>query len=405
MPIPQYSARHLIACLSILHVFPGPMLTACVQSDVQAKSRLQIRKMNTKLRPLPKHTAGCWAFSKHHKQRPKQHFRRYPSKLQQVIRWLRQAKQRGQLLLQPGRILAEIQTQIDRHQRGSLYLLFGHNHRVVRHYQFFNELLRPGDDQLQLNGLTHLALEAFVHDPITPKVNRRQRLRLKRLWKRWNRSSALRSPALRKAMHQQLQGSQQPLLDLFLQHNQAWAYSFLKYSNRTITSSSYAPQFLKEVENTVRWVHKYHRRRVDVVATDMSLQLQRRFDQASCAIYALREIFSLHTLQRRKSYRPGKRKVITYFWGADHIRKRNLPRFLSPADNVFSVRFAGGQQQDIWDQAFQALRWKPTIFALRTPNAEEADLMIHFPPAAPLRAYSPFPTLQPTQLLSKSLFR
>jgi hypothetical protein len=262
-------------------------------------------------------------------------------------------------------------------------LFFGNNHTITRHYRFFNELLHLGRDGLHLTGITHLALEAFVTDLQETPLSRQTVRWLRDIWGK-NQRDLLRDPRHRQRLARLLLTSQQPLIDLYIHRKQDWAFHLLKVVNRFLLGRAYPPAFLKELEATLRHARHHPRGPIDVIATDMSLALRKRFYHVYCWIYPLREIFSLQTTQRRLQRKPQKRRVIVSMWGADHIRKQHFPRFLPPTTSSYSVRLAGGSKPDLWDIALAQLRWPLRSFALETPNAEDADLLIHFPPKGSL---------------------
>ncbi|MCB9637749.1 MAG: hypothetical protein H6727_02445 [Myxococcales bacterium] len=329
--------------------------------------------------PFPKDISACWDYTKRHIQRPKQVYRTYPQTVDEAVKWLLEARRRGRLHLQKGAILGRLQSEIDQHQKGDLYLFFGNNHTVVKHYQFFNELLQPGKDGLYLSGLTHLALEAFVTDHESKPFSRRMLRWLRKIWGKDQRR-LLRDPQKRQHLAKLLLTSQQPLIDLYIQRKQAWAYRLLKIVNRFLLGRSYPLAFLREVEKSLQHARHYPGGHLDVVATDMSLKLRQRFYHVFCWIYPLREVFSLQMVQRRIQKVPATRRVIAYMWGADHIRKQHFPRYLPKTTSTFSIRLGGGSRPDLWDLAFARLGWDLGTFALETSQAEEADLLIHFPP-------------------------
>gem|GEM_PF-1975366 len=328
---------------------------------------------------FPTQNADCWPYVRRHQLRPSRPHRHYPKTVEEAVQWLIAAKKRGRLFFQQGAILGHLQSVIDQHTHGDLYLFFGNNHTITKHYRFFNEALHLGKDGLQLTGITHLALEAFVTDFHSPPLSRQTIRWLREIWGK-NQRDLLRDPSRRQRLARLLLTSQQPLIDLYLHHKQDWAFRLLTVVNRFLLGRAYSPSFLKELEATLRHARNHPSGPIDVIATDMSLSLRQRFYHVYCWIYPLREAFGLQITQRRIQKKPQKRRVIAFMWGADHIRKQHFPRFLPTTTPTYSVRLSGGSKPDLWDLAFARLGWPLRAFALDTPNAEEADLLIHFPP-------------------------
>lgn len=326
---------------------------------------------------LPQTNMQCYDLVRKHTRRKPTWYRRYPATVADAAQWLKKAIHDKQILWQPGRILAHIQTAIDNHQHGRMFLLFGNNHSIAAQYRFFNELWHPGKDGIQLEGITHLALEAFVSG-ITPKpLVPRYRQKLRRLWQS---RLTLRTPQSRLRWRQQITelliSDQQPLLDLYLRHGDHWAYQMVEVINHFLLGQSYPTELLHEIHATLQYMRKYHRT-VEVIATDMSQSLKKNAQRSMCWIYPLREMFSLHVTQRRLKH---KRSVVVFMWGADHIRKDHLPRFLSPTDRVLAVRLSGGSAPNVWDMALARLNLPLQMFAIPTPGAREGDFLIHLPP-------------------------
>ncbi|MCK6510009.1 hypothetical protein L6R29_08595 [Myxococcota bacterium] len=328
---------------------------------------------------FPTQNADCWPYVRRHQLRPSRPHRHYPKTVEQAVQWLLAAKKRGRLFFQQGAILGHLQSVIDQHTQGDLYLFFGNNHTITTHYRFFNEALHLGKDGLQLTGITHLALEAFVTDFHSPPLSRQTTRWLRDIWGK-NQRDLLRDPSRRQHLARLLLTSQQPLIDLYLHRKQDWAFRLLTVVNRFLLGRAYSRSFLNEIEATLRHARNHPNGPLDVIATDMSLSLRQRFYHVYCWIYPLREAFGLQIIQRRLQQKPQKRRVIALMWGADHIRKQRFPRFLPTTTPTYSVRLAGGSKPDLWDLAFARLGWPLRAFALDTPNAEEADLLIHFPP-------------------------
>ncbi len=310
-------------------------------------------------------------------------YRQYPGTVEAAVLWLQAVIKSKQILWKRGRILAQLQTTIDSHRHGRMFLLFGNNHNIVEHYRFFNELWHLGKDGIRLDGVTHIALEAFVTGAKSIPLRRRTRRMLRRLWRQRlrQRSGKARAVWRRKMVHL-LTTDQQPLIDLYLRYGDRWALRMLEVINHFLLGNTYPPEMLNEIHATLRHARGY-RGKVDIIASDMSARLRQRTHQLLCWIYPLREMFSLHAISQRLHR---KRSVIAYMWGADHIRKDHFPRFLSPTDRVLSVRLAGGGAPDVWDMALARLTISPRLFAIPTPGARDGDWLIHLPPRSAVLA-------------------
>lgn len=332
---------------------------------------------------LPRNNMGCYRMVREHTRKSPIWVKRYPATVGQAVSWLKQAMKNKTILWQRGRVLAHLQTTIDNHRFGRMFLLFGNNHSIVEHYRFFNELWHPGRDGVKLDGVTHIALEAFVTGMTHNVVNRRKRRSMRRLWrKRLTLKSAKARFLWRQKMLKLLTVDQQPLLDMYMRYGDRWALRMLEVINHFLLGSSYPPEMLNEIHATIKHARGY-RGKVKVIATDMAMHLRKRARRLLCWIYPLREMFSLHVIKRNLRSR---RSVVAYMWGADHIRKDHFPRFLSPTDKVMSVRLAGGGAPDIWDMALAKMGLSSKLFAIPTPGAREGDFLIHLPPRSSLLA-------------------
>lgn len=326
---------------------------------------------------IPSNNTQCYDAVRLHTRQKPVWYRRYPATVEGAVQWLKSAIQSKQILWERGRILAHLQTAIDHHQHGRMFLLFGNNHSVVEHYRFFNELWHPGRDGIQLEGVTHIALEAFVSSLQSRSLTPLYRRELRRLW---NSRTSLTTPQARLLWRQQitqlLTTDQQPLIDLYLRHGDHWALYMLEVINHFLLGQTYPREFVHEVHATLRHIRKHHPA-VEIIASDMAQPLRKQSQRLMCWIYPLREMFSLHVVQRRLKQR---RSVIAYMWGSDHIRKDHLPRFLSPTDRVLAVHLSGGGFPGIWEQALAQLQIPPRMFAIPTPGARDGDFLIHLPP-------------------------
>ncbi|HAA59196.1 MAG TPA: hypothetical protein DCE42_30895 [Myxococcales bacterium] len=348
---------------------------------------------NIKIKPFragiyfPANESECESYVQRHiKRQPPSKRRHYPRTIKEAIMWIKKARDEGRFYAQQGQVLGWLQSRIDQHKKGNLFLLFGNNHNIIEHYRFFNELWTPGKDGIALSGVTHLALEAFVTELKKKRLSRRDVRWMRKLWKTWRlRKSLLTNRTQRKKLLSLLVSGQQTLLDLYIHKKRRWAYRLLEVLNAFMLGRSYSPLYLKELIRTIKLARHYQdaegrRARLDVVASDMSLRLRKKVRHYRCWLYSLREIFSLQAIHHRLKK---KRNVIGYMWGSDHIRKRHFPRFVSRKDKVVSIRLQGGGMPDIWDRALLRLRLPQKPFAIVTPGAEEGDLMVHFPPKGP----------------------
>ncbi len=332
---------------------------------------------------LPNNNMSCYRMVRQHTRKSPIWVKRYPATVEQATSWLKAAIKSKSILWQRGRLLAHLQTKIDNHRFGRMFLLFGNNHSIVEHYRFFNELWHPGKDGIKLDGVTHIALEAFVTGMKHNVVGRKQRRKLQRLWrKRLTLRSAKARFLWRQRMLRLLTTDQQPLMDMYLRYGDRWALQMLEVINHFMLGSSYPPEMLHEIHATLKHVRKYQGN-IKVIASDMAMHLRKQAKRLLCWIYPLREMFSLHVIKRHLRSR---RSVVAYMWGADHIRKDHFPRFLSPTDKVVSVRLAGGGAPDIWDMAMARMGIQPKLFAIPTPGSREGDFLIHLPPRSSLLA-------------------
>jgi len=348
------------------------------------------RGQRWRLTPLPAPTfktpandLACFRMVKRKVRRHTLWQSRHPRTVKEAIRWLQRARRKGQLMWKRGAILGHIQQIIDQPRRGRLHLLFGNNHSVVGHYRFFNELLHPGKDGIQLKGLTHLALEAFVTEPKLRRFKRRELRLLRRSWSPKGRRISLRlRRKVRQYMASLIESDQQRLLDLYILKKKAWAYHFIQVVSHYLLGSAYSPSLLQEMLATLRHARKA-KGKLRVLATDMSLRMRRRSSRLACWLYSLREIFGLYAVNRIATHR---KHVIAYMWGSHHVRKDHFPRFIHNGERVFSVRMQGGGKPDIWDHALARLNLPMKMFAIATPGSRESDLLIHFPAKGPYLA-------------------
>jgi len=342
-----------------------------------SNEKLKILPMPRKSLALPRTNIGCWKYvSNHWKIKPKK-TPQYPTTVDGAVRWIQKAQREGRIYWQRAMILGKLQLVIDRHKKGNLYLLFGNDHTVTQHYQFFNELLHPGRDQIQLDGITHISLEAYLTHPFPKKLKSKTIRWLSKVWgSAKNRRLMLRSHAARAKLASLVLSDQQPFIDLYIHKGKKWSYRLLEILTTFLLSRSYPAAFLHEVLATLK--HARQRKKpIDVIASDISSQIHYRIRRLPCWLYPLREIYSLKGVRRRLRK---KRNVVAFMWGADHIRKRHIFRFLRSNEKGYAVRMQGGGMPDIWDRALYKLRLPQKMFAIRTPGAEDGDLMVHFPP-------------------------
>lgn len=337
---------------------------------------------------LPHNNESCRTYIQHNiKRRSTTSPKAYPTTVAQAVKWLQRAKQNNRYYERNAAILGLLQSRIDQHQKGDLYLLFGNNHNVIQHYQFFNELWTPGRDGLHLSGITHIALEAFVTDLKNKPLRRRTRRWMRKIWSSWRgRRQLLTDPHKRKKLLSLLFSSQQPLLDLYVLQGKTWAYHLLEVINSFLLGRSYPPAYLQELMRTVKLAREYpdakgRKGRIQLLASDMSLKLRKQVRHLSCWVYALREIFSAQAIRARTKH--SKRNVIAYMWGSDHIRKHHFPRYLPVRHKLYTILLQGGGLPDVWDRALLKLKQPMRMFAIETPGAKEGDIMIHFPPRGP----------------------
>lgn len=369
---------HILCCIfcaqSVLCSFPA-----------FSKPRVRIHTLNVRIGPktsfrIPKDDLACFRMIRKKVRRSRMWAQRYPRTVKGAIQWIQKAQRNQRLWTKRGAILGYLQSVIDRPRRGRLHLLFGNNHSVIQHYAFFNELFHRGKDGVRLSGVTHLALEAFVSEPTARPFSRRMRYVLKQLWSgRKDRSKLLAQSSIRRQVADLVTADQQRLVDLYVLHNQQWSYHLLKVMSHFLLGSAYSPSVLHEMLSTLRHARSY-KKKIRVLATDMSLRMRTRTKHLACWLYSLREVFALHAVDQHSTHR---KDVIAYMWGSNHIRKDHFPRFISRGEDVFSVRMQGGGKPDIWDRARAQLHLPMKMFAIYTPGAREGDLMIHFPPVGP----------------------
>ncbi len=275
------------------------------------------------------------------------------------------------------RIVAELQKHIDRVSSGRLFIFIGHNHQREAHYRFFNELLTPGRDQIFLEGLTHIALETFMTEYPGRKLTPRLERMLYNLWRgRYNRR---RWTNIRQKLAALLFFDQQPLIDLYVKKGRKWAYQLLEVIGSFFLSPAYSFEIIRLIHQTLTVARNYPWP-LEVVATDMSVRLRSKLQHLACWLYPLRELFALYMVKSRLR---GSRNVLLFFWGANHIRRDHFPRFISSGERLLTILLSGGGQPDVWDLALQKIGIAPTAFAIYTPGAREADLMVHLPPEIP----------------------
>lgn len=321
---------------------------------------------------------ACYRYLQKKYKRPRRRWPREPKTVAEARVYLEKARKEKRLYLRRGAILARLQQVIHQHRRGNLYLLFGNNHTIRKHYRFFNEILTPGQDGIRLQGLTHLGLEAFTADIRPARLSPRTQKMLRNLWTSpKSRRLLLTNAKVRSRLFKMLLSGQQHLLDLYIRKGQRWAYRLLYVSNLYLMGRSYPRSFLQEVQRTLSLARRYPGG-LNVVGNDMSMRLRRRYFKLRCWLYPLREYFSWRIMQRR--IRKRKRNVIAYMWGADHIHRNNIPRFIPRWSRYYSVRLQGGKKETIWDQAARQLGLPRQLIAIETPRSGSSHLRILFPP-------------------------
>lgn len=352
-----------------------------VPSEAKGKPRSRVKSFQMKVLPkqrfrIPKDDLACFRYVRQHVRRKSLWLRRYPTSVEEAIKWIQKARSQGRFLTQRGTIVGQIQQVIDRPRRSRLHLLFGNNHNVINHYTFFNELLHNGKDGIRLSGVTHLALEAFVTEHKRRRLSWRMRRVLRTLWTgKANRGRLFSKVSTRQKMAELVESDQQHLIDLYIKKNARWSYHVLKVLSHFLLGSAYSPPLLDEMLATLRHARSYPNK-IKVLATDMSLRLRKKTQHMACWIYSLREVFGLYAVNRSALRR---KSVIMYMWGSNHIRKDHFPRFIPRSEKTFSVRMQGGGKPDVWDHAMAQLHLPMKMFAIITPGVREADMMIHFP--------------------------
>lgn len=363
--------------LSSLLIVPF-LLTNLVHSAPQiSPGHWQLHPLPQPQFTIPPNDLACWKFVQQHIRRPNHTYQPLPKNVKTAIQWIQKAQKQQQIYWKPGSILGRIQQLIDQHKQGNLFLLFGNNHRITKHYKFFNELWFSGQDGLQLEQVSHLALEAFVTSHQNLRFSSKQKKQLQHIWSTpQGRQQLLINPKARQLLSQLLLFDQQPLIDLYLHQKQQWPFRLLNILNHHLLRTTYPSSFIQEILATLKYAQQTQKK-MTVVASDMSFALRKKTQHLACWLYPLREIFSLYMIQRRLS---NKRNVIAYMWGARHIYKTHLPRFISPRSHTFSIKLQGGNTPNLWDHALSQLHLPNKMFAIETPNTLEADLLIHFPP-------------------------
>ena len=159
---------------------------------------------------------ACYRYLQNKYKRPRQRWPKEPKTVAEARAYLEKARKEKRLYLRRGAILARLQQVIHQHKRGNLYLLFGNNHTIRNHYRFFNEILTPGRDGIQLRGLTHLGLEAFTADIRPARLSPQTQKMLRGLWSSpKSRRLLLTSSRVRSRLFKMLLSGQQHLLDLY----------------------------------------------------------------------------------------------------------------------------------------------------------------------------------------------
>lgn len=364
----------LVVCMWGLVLFP---------QEAKAKPKVTVNRLKINVLPLqvfrlPKDDMACFRYVKQHVKRKPLWSKTYPTTVKQAIKWIVNARKSGAFDTERGMILGRLQNVIDRPRISRLHMLFGNNHNVISHYRFFNELLFPGKDGVRLSGITHLALEAFVSEPNVKPLSRRMRRLLKRFWTgKGNRRVMLGHVALRRQLANLVSEDQQRFIELYMRRGARWSFHILEVLSHFLLGSAYSSDLLQEMLATLRHARTYPKRKLRVLATDMSLRMHKRARHLACWLYSLREVFGLYAVNRQAVRR---QNVILYMWGAHHIRKDHFPRFIPPSETVYAVRMQGGGKPDVWDRALSSLHLPMKMFAIPTPGAREGDLLIHFPP-------------------------
>lgn len=225
-----------------------------------------------------------------------------------------------------------------------IHFVFGLAHGVEGQTAFFNELLEPGADGRQVNGVTHLALE---------------------MARQSSRGLDL-----------------QRMMDYYLVYGQEQFRPNLRprsFSGMNMLEVSQAELTAKVGTFTLAYEQCYNLVQTDLPSRDFSSLYN------ALGMYhwlATREAYAATNVLLRQD--PGARDIVFWKWGASHAEQYRLPyhiRLRDPNARVVSMVMNGGTYLDAlaFDRALEQLGWLEQSFVLALHGYREANYIVHIP--------------------------
>ena len=324
------------------------------------------------------YTEGTSVVSKAVK-RPCEEYKTLPKTVPEIKRALLGLKKRGLIIFGDEQIRKHLQGLIDSSQ-SDLNLIFGTWHKSPGQYTYINKLLfGQGDKTPSLKDITHIVLEMFGKGSSTTD----KYLEFAQKYK-----EKCKEQCTQKAK-EFIGDDLQYFIDFYQKYNSQGALKVLELYGKTYFKSSFPKETFENQFKTIT-LNKQYGKKYKLLASDIShnteITLEKTYgNDSDFLVYDLREyLASSYALQEQD---PSKKDVFVYTWGADHIDKYCIPRYIPQTDKVISIGLTGGGEQNpkiLLEQAIKELGWGNQEFLVQfsepgqTPY-KEFDFLIHLP--------------------------